>query len=72
MSNKKSNVISFKGEVNKRFNKEKEIKFTLDEQEYKLGKLVHQSGDMQSEDGMEFIFELDEDIGVDDDGETIH
>ena len=48
MSNKKSNVISFKGEVNKRFNKEKEITFTLEDSEQ-----IH-DGDY------EFTFELDE------------
>ena len=69
MSNKKSNVVNFKNEVNKRFNKEKEIKFTLEDKDYKLGTLVHQSGDIHDEEGLEFIFELEE---FEDDEPTVH
>ena len=69
MSNKKSNVVNFKNEVNKRFNKENEIKFTLEDKDYKLGNLVHQSGDIRDEEGLEFIFELEE---FEDDEPTVH
>jgi len=61
---KKSNVINFKKEKLKKFNEEKEIVFTVDDDNYTLGECVHQS---HNDNGMEFIFELEME-----DDETVH
>ena len=63
---KKSNVINFKKAAAKKFNKENEIVFTIEGDEYQLGEMVHQA---HNDNGMEFIFKLEE---TDDSDETIH
>ena len=62
---KKSNVINFKKEKLKKFDEENEIIFTVDDENYTLGEMVHQSS---NDNGMEFVFRLD----LEDDEETIH
>ena len=49
----------------KKFNDENEIVFTVEDQDYELGEMVHQS---HNDNGIEFIFKLEE---VDDE-ETLH
>ena len=66
MSKKKSNIINFKKAAAKKFNKENEIVFTIEGDEYQLGEMVHQA---HNDNGMEFIFKLEE---TDDSDETIH
>ena len=66
MAKKKSNVIDFKKASLKKFNEENEIVFTVDDQTYSLGEMVHQA---HNDNGMEFIFKLEE---TDDSDETIH
>ena len=61
---KKSNVINFKKEKLKKFDEENEIIFTVDDENYTLGEMVHQAS---NDNGMEFVFRLD----LEDD-ETIH
>ena len=63
---KKSNVINFKKEKLKKFNEENEIIFTVEDQDYELGELVQQS---HNDNGMEFIFKLEE---IEDDDPTVH
>ena len=63
---KKSNVINFKKAVAKKFNKENEIVFTIEGDEYQLGEMVHQA---HNDNGIEFIFKLEE---FEDDDSTIH
>ena len=53
---KKSNVINFKKAVAKKFNKENEIVFTIEGDEYQLGEMVHQA---HNDNGMEFVFKLE-------------
>ena len=65
---KKSNVINFKKAVAKKFNKENEIVFTIEGDEYQLGEMVHQA---HNDNGMEFVFKLEE-YGDDEPDETIH
>ena len=67
MAKKKSNVIDFKKAANKKFNEEKEIVFTIEGEDYQLGEMVHQAS---NDNGMEFVFKLEE--FDDDDDETIH
>ena len=62
---KKSNVINFKKEKLKKFDEENEIVFTVDDENYTLGEMVHQAS---NDNGMEFVFRLD----IEDDDETIH
>ena len=64
MTKKKSNVINFKKEKLKKFDEENEIIFTVDDENYTLGEMVHQA---HNDNGMEFVFRLD----LEDD-ETIH
>ena len=61
MSKKKSNIIDFKKAAAKKFNDENEIVFTVEGEDYQLGEMVHQAS---NDNGMEFIFKLEE---VDDD-----
>ena len=63
---KKSNVINFKKAVAKKFNKENEIVFTIEGDEYQLGEMVHQA---HNDNGMEFIFKLE---AADDEDPTVH
>ena len=65
MAKKKSNVIDFKKEKLKKFDEENEIIFTVDDENYTLGEMVHQAS---NDNGMEFVFRLD----IEDDDETIH
>ena len=65
---KKSNVINFKKAVAKKFNKENEIVFTIEGDEYQLGEMVHQA---HNDNGMEFIFKLEPTDDDEPDG-TIH
>ncbi len=65
---KKSNVINFKKAVAKKFNKENEIVFTIEGDEYQLGEMVHQA---HNDNGMEFVFKLEE-FHDDEPDETIH
>ena len=65
---KKSNVINFKKAAAKKFNKENEIVFTIEGDEYQLGEMVHQA---HNDNGMEFVFELEE-YDDDEPDETIH
>ena len=67
MAKKKSNVIDFKKASLKKFNEENEIVFTVDDQTYSLGEMVHQA---QNDNGIEFVFKLEE--VEDDSDETIH
>ena len=67
MSKKKSNIINFKKAAAKKFNDENEIVFTVEGEDYQLGEMVHQAS---NDNGMEFIFKLEE--FDDDDDETIH
>ena len=66
MPKKKSNIIDFKKASLKKFNDENEIVFTVEDKDYELGELVHQA---HNDNGMEFIFKLEE---TDDSDETIH
>jgi len=65
MTKKKSNVINFKKEKLKKFDEENEIVFTVEDENYTLGEMVHQA---HNDNGMEFVFRLD----LEDDDETIH
>ena len=67
MPKKKSNIIDFKKASLKKFNEENEIVFTVDDQTYSLGEMVHQA---HNDNGIEFIFKLEE--FEDDSDETIH
>ena len=67
MTKKKSNVVSFEKAKIKKFNDENEIIFTVEDQDYELGELVHQAS---NDNGIEFIFKLEE--VEDDSDETIH
>ena len=49
----------------KKFDEENEIIFTVDDENYTLGEMVHQAS---NDNGMEFVFKLD----LEDDDETIH
>lgn len=66
MSNKKSNVVNFEKAKLKKFNDENEIVFTVEDKDYELGEMVHQS---HNDNGIEFIFKLEE---VEDDEPSIH
>ena len=66
MAKKKSNVIDFKKASLKKFNEENEIVFTVEGEDYHLGEMVHQA---HNDNGMEFIFKLEE---VEDDDPSIH
>ena len=57
MSKKKSNIIDFKKAAAKKFNDENEIVFTVEGEDYQLGEMVHQAS---NDNGMEFIFKLEE------------
>ena len=50
MPKKKSNIIDFKKASAKKFNDENEIVFTVEDKDYELGELVHQS---HNDNGME-------------------
>ena len=65
MAKKKSNVIDFKKEKLKKFDEENEIIFTVDDENYTLGEMVHHAS---NDNGMDFVFRLD----LEDDDETIH
>tara|TARA_Y100000813_G_scaffold164425_1_gene125478 strand:+ start:644 stop:847 length:204 start_codon:yes stop_codon:yes gene_type:complete len=67
MPKKKSNVIDFKKASLKKFNEENEIVFTVDDQTYSLGEMVHQA---HNDNGIEFVFKLEE--FDDDDEPTVH
>lgn len=62
----KSNIIDFKKAAAKKFNEENEIVFTVEGEDYHLGEMVHQA---HNDNGMEFIFKLEE---VEDDDPSIH
>ena len=62
----KSNIIDFKKASLKKFNEENEIVFTVEDQDYELGEMVHQA---HNDNGIEFIFKLEE---IEDDDSTIH
>ena len=62
----KSNIIDFKKASLKKFNEENEIVFTVEDQDYELGEMVHQA---HKDNGIEFIFKLEE---IEDDDSTIH
>ncbi len=68
MTKKKSNVVSFEKAKIKKFNDENEIIFTVEDQDYELGELVHQS---RNDNGMEFVFKLEEFDDDEPDG-TVH
>ena len=68
MPKKKSNIIDFKKAKAKKFNEENEIVFTVDDQTYSLGEMVHQA---HNDNGMEFVFKLEE-FDNDEPDETIH
>ena len=68
MSKKKSNIIDFKKATAKKFNDENEIVFTVEDQDYELGEMVHQAS---NDNGMEFIFKLEEFDDDEHDG-TVH
>ena len=68
MSKKKSNIIDFKKAVAKKFNDENEIVFTVEGEDYQLGEMVHQA---HNDNGMEFVFKLEEYDDDEPDG-TIH
>jgi len=68
MTKKKSNVVSFEKAKIKKFNDENEIIFTVEDQDYELGELVHQS---HNDNGMEFVFKLEEFDDDEPDG-TVH
>ena len=68
MSKKKSNIIDFKKAVAKKFNDENETVFTVEGEDYQLGEMVHQAS---NDNGMEFIFKLEEFDDDEPDG-TIH
>jgi len=62
----KSNIIDFKKAAAKKFNEENEIVFTVEGEDYHLGEMVHQA---HNDNGMEFIFKLEE---IEDDDSSIH
>ena len=62
----KSNIIDFKKASLKKFNEDNEIVFTVEGQDYELGKLVDQA---HNDNGMEFIFKLEE---IEDDEPSVH
>ena len=64
---KKSNVIDFKKASLKKFNEDNEIVFTVEDQDYTLGEMVHQA---HNDNGVEFVFKLE--VFEDDSDETIH
>tara|TARA_Y100000361_G_C10976686_1_gene246831 strand:- start:20 stop:226 length:207 start_codon:yes stop_codon:yes gene_type:complete len=68
MSKKKSNIIDFKKATAKKFNDENEIVFTVEGEDYQLGEMVHQAS---NDNGMEFIFKLEEFDDDEPDG-TVH
>ena len=68
MSKKKYNIIDFKKAVAKKFNDENEIVFTVEGEDYQLGEMVHQAS---NDNGMEFIFKLEEFDDDEPDG-TVH
>jgi|TARA_B100000242_G_scaffold240056_1_gene180047 mRNA-degrading endonuclease HigB of HigAB toxin-antitoxin module len=68
MSKKKSNIIDFKKAAAKKFNDENEIVFTVEGEDYQLGEMVHQAS---NDNGMEFIFKLEEFDDDEPDG-TVH
>ena len=57
MPKKKSNIIDFKKASLKKFNEENEIVFTVDDQTYSLGEMVHQA---HNDNGIEIVFKLEE------------
>ena len=57
MPKKNSNIIDFKKASVKKFNDENEIVFTVEDKDYQLGDMVHQA---HNDNGIEFIFELEE------------
>ena len=67
MPKKKSNIIDFKKAAAKKFNEENEIVFTVDDQTYSLGEMVHQA---HNDNGIEIVFKLEE--FDDDDEPTVH
>ena len=62
----KSNIVDFKKASLKKFNEDNEIVFTVEGQDYELGKLVDQA---HNDNGMEFIFKLEE---IEDDEPSVH
>ena len=62
----KSNIIDFKKASLKKFNEDNEIVFTVEGQDYELGKLVDQA---HNDNGIEFIFKLEE---IEDDEPSVH
>ena len=68
MPKKKSNIIDFKKASLKKFNEENEIVFTVEGEDYQLGEMVHQAS---NDNGMEFIFKLEEFDDDEPDG-TVH
>ena len=64
---KKSNVIDFKKASLKKFSEDNEIIFTVEDQDYTLGEMVHQA---HNDNGVEFVFKLE--VFEDDSDETIH
>ena len=68
MTKKKSNVVSFEKAKIKKFNDENEIIFTVEDKDYELGELVHQS---HNDNGMEVVFKLEEFDDDEPDG-TVH
>ena len=64
---KKSNVIDFKKASLKKFSEDNEIIFTVEDQDYILGEMVHQA---HNDNGVEFVFKLE--AFEDDSDETIH
>ena len=68
MPKKKSNIIDFKKASAKKFNDENEIVFTVEDKDYQLGDMVHQA---RNDNGIEFIFKLEEFDDEEPDG-TVH
>ena len=62
----KSNIIDFKKASLKKFNEENEIVFTVEDQDYELGEMVHQA---HNDNGIEIIFKLEE---FEDDAPPVH
>ena len=68
MPKKNSNIIDFKKASVKKFNDENEIVFTVEDKDYQLGDMVHQA---RNDNGIEFIFKLEEFDDDEPDG-TVH
>ena len=68
MPKKNSNIIDFKKASAKKFNDENEIVFTVEDKDYQLGDTVHQA---RNDNGIEFIFKLEEFDDDEPDG-TVH